>query len=339
MATGKKLRNYSTIEYLLKLRDKIRPQFTFEADSVEEWEKWRTELKKKLKEIFAISGDECPLDIETLERVDRERYIQEKVVFDVEEGMSTPAYVLIPKEGEKPFKVVLCLHGHGYGKDDVLGITHNDPDRTNWVYRNRYDYAVQFVKRGYLVVAPEARGFGERAEEGGCRKAMLYATMMGKDITGMRIWDEMRTIDYIQSRDDTDHEKIGCVGLSMGGWHTSILAALDDRIKVALIAGFFNTFKRAILDNHLHCSCHFPTGLYKYAELPDIVSLIAPRPLLITSGSKDYFPIQGAKEGFGRVKKVYDLLGASDKVDIDIFEGGHEFSDRKAFDWFRKWLV
>ena len=331
-------RNYSTLRYLMRLRDNIKPALAFNASTIDEWKQWNTSLRKKLLDIFSIGGLRCPLNVETVETIDQGDYIREKIVLDVDEDISMPSYVLVPKNGTRPYKTVLCLHGHGYGKDDVVGITRGDPDRINWGYRTKYDYAVHFAIRGYLVMAPDARGFGERAEEGGCQKPMLYANLMGKDLTGMRIWDEMRALDYLETRKDVDTDRIGCAGLSMGGWHTTLLAALDERIKVALIGGFFNTFRRAFLDSHLHCSCHFPARLYAYADIPDLAGLIAPRPLIITSGTNDYFPIDGAKEACAKLRKIYDVLEASDKLDHDIFEGGHEFSGRKAFKWFEQWL-
>ena len=124
----------------------------------------------------------------------------------------------------------------------------------------------------------------------------------------------------------------------MGGWHTSILAAIDERVKVALIGGFFNTFADAFLDNHLHCSCHYPRGLYEYLDIPDIVALIAPRRLLITSGDRDYFPIWGARKAIEVVRGVYELLETADSLQFEVFEGGHEFSPRRAFSWFDSWL-
>jgi hypothetical protein len=88
-----------------------------------------------------------------------------------------------------------------------------------------------------------------------------------------------------------------------------------------------------------HCIDNFVPGMLKYAELPDIIGLIAPRPLLVESGTKDpIFPIDTTEEAFRKIEKIYNLLEAKDKIDKDIFEGEHEISGAKAYDWFMKWL-
>jgi len=89
-----------------------------------------------------------------------------------------------------------------------------------------------------------------------------------------------------------------------------------------------------------HCPCNYVPGILRYAEMYDVASLIAPRPLLVESGTKDsIFPVQAVLKAYEKVGRVYELLGAEERLDKDIFGGRHQISGKKAYDWLRKWLT
>ncbi|MFQ6115114.1 MAG: alpha/beta hydrolase family protein, partial [bacterium] len=118
-------RNYSTLHYLREVHDRIKPLLSFRAQNEKDWQEWREGLKGKLLELLGeFPADRCPLNAEVLERTELEDYIREKVVFESEPGVSVPAYVLIPKgvKADGKARALLCLHGHGRGKIDVVGI-------------------------------------------------------------------------------------------------------------------------------------------------------------------------------------------------------------------------
>jgi cephalosporin-C deacetylase-like acetyl esterase len=153
----------------------------------------------------------------------------------------------------------------------------------------------------------------------------------------------MRAIDYLQTLPEVDANRIGCAGLSEGGKRTLYLAALDERLKVAVISGYFCALKSTIQHWEAFSGwdiCNYLPGLLQYADYPDIAALIAPRALLIENGTQDsLYPLESVKEAFAAVKSAYEQLGFSDRVDFDLFEGGHKFSGAKAFDWVDKWLI
>ena len=333
-------REYSIKRYLDTVYEDINPQLQFKAKTKEDWKVWKEVLKTRLRELLGgFPRSKCPLKPEVLERKEEDSYWQEKIVFDSQDGVSVPAYALIPKGTKKNAKsrALLCLHGHGRGKDDVVGIVSNDVERQQHIRPLNYDYARQFAKRGYFVLAPDAMCFGERSDIS-CTWAFTSGLLLGKVLVGLRVWDAIRAIDYLQSRPEVDKERIGCVELSWGGTHTIYTTALDERIKVAVISGYFSNFKDILIDRSC-CPCQYIPGILKYADLPDIVSLIAPRPLLIENGTRDpLYTLEVVKKEYAKVENVYKLLKISEQIDIDIFEGSHRFSGRKAFDWFDKWL-
>jgi fermentation-respiration switch protein FrsA (DUF1100 family) len=80
-------------------------------------------------------------------------------------------------------------------------------------------------------------------------------------------------------------------------------------------------------------------GLLKYGDISDVATLIAPRPLLVEIGKEDTcFLVDDALKAYRRIEKAYEVIGEKEKVDVDLFPGPHEFSGRKAFDWFARWL-
>ncbi len=335
-------RSYSTIEYLDHFYRTLSPSMTFRAKTKEQWAKWRRSLIDKLTELLGGFPDQrCDLEAEVSERIDEGDYIREKVVFQSEPTASVPAYLLIPKKTRFPGPTLICQHGHGRGKDDAAGI-YTTEEELKQIRELNYDYARQFAQRGYIVLAPDARCFGERndprEEYSGCNKAAMNSILMGKTLIGMRVWDIFRCIDYLETREEVDPNRIGCMGLSGGGTVTFFSAILEKRIKAAVISGYFCTFKASIVDLP-HCACNYVPNLLRYAEMPDLACLIAPLPLLFETGTQDpIFPTKAVQEAFEKVKQAYRLLGAEDRVDIDVFEGGHMFSGKKAFDWFERWL-
>ena len=328
-------RNYSIKKYLDRVYNNINPQYQFKAETKYDWQIWKGNLKAKLTELLgSFPQDKCPLKPVILERIEEDGYWREKVVFESQEGVSVPAYVLVPKGIKKDGKAraLLCLHGHGRGKDDVAGIVSSDVERQQNIRPLNYDYARQFANRGYVVLAPDAICFGERSDIP-CDWAFTSGLLLGKVLVGLRIWDAMRAIDYLESRPEVDKERIG-----WGGTHTIYTSVLDERIKAAVVSGYFSSYKDMLIDRSC-CFCQYIPRILEYADLPDIVSLIAPRPLLIENGTRDpLYTLEVVEKEYLKVQKVYGLLESSDRVDIDIFEGYHMFSGKKAFNWFDQWL-
>jgi dienelactone hydrolase len=142
---------------------------------------------------------------------------------------------------------------------------------------------------------------------------------------GWRVWDVMRAIDWIGTRPELDAARIGCMGISGGGTCTLFSAALDVRIKAAFVSGYLNTFRDSIMSVS-HCIDNYVPGILNWAENYDIAGLIAPRPLFSEGGDRDpIFPVAATRESYARAKRVYEVFGASSRVQQEIFEGDHMF--------------
>ena len=149
-------------------------------------------------------------------------------------------------------------------------------------------------------------------------------------MTGFRIFELMAGLNLLQARDDVRPDRLGAAGLSGGCWQSQVLAALDERVRAAILSGFFVTFEQTIWAED-HCICHYPKGIARICEQPDIAALIAPRPIFVEWGTEDTpYP---AEPAFSIAKEAYRLLGAEQNIQIDRYAGGHRFHGEKSITW------
>ena len=164
----------------------------------------------------------------------------------------------------------------------------------------------------------------------------MSSHLLGRTPVGMRVWDGSRIVDFLRSRPEVDGRRIGSAGLSGGGASTLYFSAMEDRIALSMIGGFFSTFRDSLFSKY-HCICQCVPHMMQWGEMSDIAALIAPRPLLLVNGTgDDGFPISGARAGHAVLRKVYGLLNAEDSLEKDFFQGGHQWSNRKSLKFLRK---
>jgi dienelactone hydrolase len=328
-----------------------KSDLTFEGKTREDYETWEKAFRSRLKRLLGPLPERVPLDPEIVETVDCGDYIREKVIYDTEKYASVPAYVLIPK-GLKPGEKrpgILAAHGHGRGKVDICAV-YDTPEESEFVGALNYDYARQFARRGYVVIAPDWRGFGERlspkewAREGRdpCNVNYMAHGYLGHHLLALQIWDGMRTVDYLQSRPEVDGKRLGVAGLSFGGTMTTYLAALEPRLKVACISGYLSTVKgdaMTLRGNGNFCGAQYMPGLLTIGDIPEVAGLIAPKPLCVEMGEQDQcFVIEDTKKAFAQLKKIYKAAGVPERLIGDVHPGGHVWSGAKSFPWFEKWV-
>jgi hypothetical protein len=110
-------------------------------------------------------------------------------------------------------------------------------------------------------------------------------------------------------------------------------AAIDERIATAVVSGAFSRFADTLIESD-ECACQVVPGLLPVADLPDVISLIAPRPLLLQQGLADQHATPAVvAEAFAVVRRAYAVAGAPNAVELDQFAGGHVFRTDPALDW------
>ena len=332
---------YGSLPGMLKKYERTARSGRFTGNTAEEFEFWRKKMRERLKELIGLSGMEyCDLSPRTLECVEiGEGIRREKILLQVEPDTWMPVYLLVPKG--KPRGVFLALPGHlGGGKYSVAGCR-EIPAVRECIEKFHYDYGLRLVQKGYVTLCPDNRGFGERRDEalrGDTREHFLNSTCfhlahmaepLGQTVIGMCTWDSMRLLDYVSLRGEWDVKDLGCVGFSGGGMQTLWLAALDDRVKRAVISGYMYGYRDSLLVLNGNCSCNYVPGLWQLADMGDIGSLIAPRRLIVQSCRDDRLNgvrgLENVYEQTAVIKKAYSLYGQEALFLHDIREGEHCF--------------
>ena len=190
-----------------------------------------------------------------------------------------------------------------------------------------------------VALAIEPMGFGCRRDPLNARQGLSHkacepvagsALMLGQTMIGWRVWDIMRTIDYIVTRPELDSSRVGCMGISGGGTVTLFATALEPRIRAAMVSGYLNTFRDSI-GSLAHCIDNYVPGILNWAEMHDVAGLIAPRPLFVESGEKDdIFPIHASVESVNRVREIYSVFGAKELIEQEVFPGEHSFWGKRG---------
>jgi dienelactone hydrolase len=209
-----------------------------------EFHTWRVRTRARLVDALGPApADRVPLDMEVTESVDCGDYQRDRIVFDTETTMSVPAFLLVPhtRRDNAPGPAVLAIHGHGSGKALVCGIDDGGPGD---------DYAHQLASLGYVVLAPDLRGFGERhdwmpEDKYECDWNLVCATMAGVVPLQRNLWDMQCALDVLVAHELVDTDRIAVAGLSYGATTTLFLAALDERVRVAIVSGYLSSWAAA----------------------------------------------------------------------------------------------
>jgi dienelactone hydrolase len=345
--------DYSCLEYWRRRYRADEPKMRFRAKTHRDYETWQIEFRQKFLQCIGRMPDKAvPLNTSVTEDIETEHFIRKKVIYNADEFSKIPAYLFIPKQVDYPVPAVVCAHGHGRGKVDPAGLA-SSTFEVEHVKKYNYDYAVQFAKRGYVTLSFDLRCFGERADdpeevygfmeivEGNhwCDINFVRGMLLGFNLLSLHIFDLGRSIDYLSSLDQVCGDRIGCVGLSQGGTTTLFSAAYDQRIKVAGVSGYLNSWKLFPLATGQICGSQIVPGLLEWGDHAEIAGLISPRPLFLEFGDEDpIFPIEGSRATYAAVREIYRVAGAADRIDAEEFHGVHEFKGNRIFDFFAHWL-
>jgi dienelactone hydrolase len=305
------------------------PRLKFKAGR--DFTAWQTELRAQLAGILALPVRHGgPLDAVVESETDHDGYRMQRVRFTAEPGEVVPGYLLRPKSTSVPLPVMICLQGHTPGMHISIGQAKNEREKD--ALAGGRDLALQAVARGWAALVIEQRAFGERAERNvSCNDAALRAMHRGRPLTGQRVFDVMRAIDFAATQPGLDLKRLGCMGNSTGGTVSFYAACIDPRIALAVVSCAFCTFEDSWLSLP-HCACGYLPGIMQTADMPDLAGLIVPRRLLIVAGRKDPLArIEGVEKGVRRAQDIFAAGGATGRVRLVIGEGGHQFYPELAW--------
>lgn len=297
--------------------------------ALKDFETWRISAREKLSELLGMNkfNDVAPeLEIEYEQKIDNATEI--RFTYQSEKGYRVPCHLLLPDGVEKP-PVMICLQGHSMGMHISLGRPKYPGDEESINGGDR-DFCVRAVKEGYAAIALEQRNFGEcGGDERGtrCFESSMTALLMGRTTIGERVWDVSKLIDVLETEfaDKVDVNTICCMGNSGGGTATAYIAALEDRITLAMPSCAMCTFKDSI-GAMKHCSCNYVPKVAEYFDMGDLMAMAYPKYYIQVSGIEDpIFPLFGAEEVFQKGKQAYETLGEGNRCTLIKGNGGHRF--------------
>jgi hypothetical protein len=330
------------------------PDCSFDGKTVEDFRRWKQAFLRHYRRCIGPMPEKVDLNIEIVERVEKSDHIREKVLYDSCFAVTVPAYLLLPKSlkhGEKRAGI-LAAHGHGNGKADICGVSREqgDPEKLKSLDALNYEYALQAVREGYVVIAPDWCPFGERrppadwcrAGRDPCNVTDLAWQYFGRTLIAQNIWDGMRAVDFLARLPHVDPKRIGVIGLSYGGTMATHLLASDSRIKAGVVSGYISTVRGDALNDRGKgntCGAQHVPGLLAHGDIPDVLGLACPKPVLFEMGEKETcFHYPDMAKAYRHLRQIYKAAGALDRLASDVHPNNHMWSGKKAWKWLKKWL-
>lgn len=346
-----------------------------------EREQWRILGRAKMQELLAFQPDAVPLAPDILESIQKDGYRRFLVRYAVTPFRSTEAYLLIPDGLTKPAPAVVALHDHSgfyfYGKEKITK-TEKGPQALVDIIEKMYEgrpFADELARRGFVVLCPDVFYFGSQKLDVdqipenftdefsgfqskdineyiaaynsfcGSHENILarYLFASGTTWPGILFYDDRRAVDYLLTRPEVDADRIGCMGLSLGGFRSAHLFGLDPRLKVAVVAGWMTTYPGQI-NNHLshHTWMIYVPRQLEYLDLPDVASLNAPHPLMVINCKQDgLYTVDAMETAARKLKAIYQKMGEPEKFRANMYDVPHMLTiemQNDAVDWLKKWL-
>lgn len=344
--------------------DEIKEELTYPMawgnSPIKKFRKWRAEARKTVFDaMFAPPRPAETYDMTVVDEEQREGYKAQKIQFNLTGYSRVNAYMLIP-DGEGPFPAIVLLHDHGghytIGKEKMIrpfGVSDEVmEDADKWAvgcYSGQYvgDY---FAANGYVVIAVDAIFWGERGrKEGpdGSKAADVagHFHMLGRCWSAFMNYEDMYTADFLAEHPSVDPDRIGCIGFSMGGYRSWMLAAITDRVKAGVSVCWMNVtdiqFSWEYGKEHGGFANALP-GLRRYLDYPHIASIACPKPMYFINGEHDgLFPPVGVRQAFGIMQDVWESQNVSDRLKTELWDMPHHCGpevQKASLEFFDKWL-
>src|SRR5450759_694249 len=301
----------------------------------------QAEVQQTMWDILGQFPEKTPLNAKITSIVKKNGYGVENVIYESLPGFFVTASLFIPDNVKKPAPAILFCSVHSSG-----------------VYRlPLYQLPLlNLVKKGFIVLAIDPIGQGERLQYfnpekgesiiGSSTQEHSYPStqvfLIGKSIARYFLWDGIRGIDYLVSRKEVDPKRIGVHGLSGGGTQTAYISALDERVAASAPAGYITSYRRLMESVGVQDGeQNFYHELSSDIDHADFIGVRAPKPTLIMATTRDFFSIQGSRETYADLKRVYTLFGKPDNIQITEDDNGHGYTkkNREAmYAFFQKHL-
>jgi dienelactone hydrolase len=321
--------------------------------TLSDWTSRRETYRKQLLEMLGLDPlpERTELKSVVTGRVERDAFVVEKLHFQSRPGLYVTGNLYLPKKIEGRLPTILYVCGHGRVVKDGVS------------YGNKAHYqhhGAWFARNGYACLTIDTLQLGEieGTHHGtyGVRKVgpdgksksapfdqMWWWNSRGYTPAGVEAWNCVRALDYLETRPEVDPTRFGVTGRSGGGAYSWWIAAIDERIKVAVPVAGITDLENHVVDGCVegHCDCMYMVNTYRW-DYAQVAALMAPRPLLITNSDKDgIFPLDGVARLHRKVRDIYRLHDKANHLGLQISEGPHKDTQElqiAAFHWFNRFL-
>lgn len=310
--------------------------------SLQGWQQRQRYIQKTLQQLVGTFPVKTALNAHTTKTIRKKGYTIEHVVYESQPGFFVTSSLYIPA-GQRQKKLPAIIYCSGHAQEG---------------YRSSvYQHVIlNLVKKGFIVFAFDPVGQGERLEYfdtllgksaiGGPVEEHSYpgaqAIITGRGQARYMIWDGIRAVDYLFTREEVDTQRIGITGRSGGGTQTAYIAAFDERIKAAAPECYITNFKRLFESiGPQDAEQNLGDAVLQGIDHADLLLVRAPKPALMITTTRDFFSIQGARETAREVSRMYKAYQKDDYFHMVEDDAAHASTvkNREAmYAFFQKYL-
>ena len=298
----------------------------------------RTEFTKA---IGGFPEKRTPLNARITGTLIRDGYRIEKLIYESQPGLLVTANIYVPTTTPGPFPAILGTSGHA-----AVG-------KALPAYQTAF---IALAKRGCLVLAYDPPVQGERMEYRETKASSGRPRSLGHIVPGLQclltggslaryfLWDGMRAVDYLLTRSDVDPRRLGAAGNSGGGTQSAFLGVVEPRLAAVAPSCYWTSWEklwRMPESGPQDSEQVIPNSIKNGLGFSDLLIAFAPKPALMLTATRDFFPVVGARDTHAEAKPAFALLGAGDKLAYFEHDDAHGWSQPRreaTYAWFDRWF-
>ena len=325
-------------DYFRRETRRLADQCLADVQTAEDWTRTKERRRQELRQMLGLDPLPARTDLKavTTGKIDHPEFTVERIHFQSRPGLYVTANLFLPRKTEGPAPAILYLCGHS------LVMTNGISCGNKIAYQH---HGIWFARQGYVCLVLDTVQLGEieGIHHGTYREGMWWWNSRGYSSAAAEAWNAVRALDYLETRPEVDKQRFGVTGRSGGGAGSWWIAALDERIQAACPVAGITDLQNHVVDGTVegHCDCMFLVNTYRW-DYPAVAALVSPRPLLICNTDKDtIFPLDGVVRLHEKVRRIYDLEGAGDRLGLLITEGPHHDTQDlqvPVLRWFDRFL-
>ncbi|MCZ4506845.1 alpha/beta fold hydrolase [Streptomyces sp. ActVer] len=338
------------------LKDGLSFPLAWGTSPVRDFRAWRRAARAKVEEHLLVERDDnTSYAPEFGDRAQGDGYTRESVTLALTRYGRVRGALLTP-HGPGPFPAVLLLHDHGskfdIGKEKLVRPWGTGEARlaSAQAWADRY-FSGRFVgdelaRRGYVVLAVDALGWGDRGPITYEQQQALASNFynLGSSLAGLMAREDVRAARFLAGLDRVDRRRVAALGFSMGAYRAWQTAALSDDVAAAACVSWMTGLKEVMEpgNNILRGQSSYwmlHPGLARHLDFPDVASIAAPRPMLFLHGALDtLFTDRGVQVAYEKLRAVWSSRHAGEQLRTKVWpELGHVFTAPQQDDVF-VWL-